>query len=65
VPDGAPVDGIEETVPADSSSLSYSPGNDTYVYVWKTNSNWKGTCRRLSIKFTEGFTAEALFDFRR
>ena len=63
--DQAPIDAIEQTVSAGNSSLTYAAGTDTYTYVWKTNSAWAGTCRRLSITFAEGSHAEALFDFRR
>jgi hypothetical protein len=62
---GAGLDVVEETVTAGSSTLQYSPDTDTYTYVWKTSSAWSGTCRRLTLTFFDGSTAEALFDFRR
>ena len=40
---GAEVDGIEETVTAGNSSLSYSAGSDQYNYVWKTEKAWAGS----------------------
>ena len=33
----APADGIESTLTAGSSSLSYDAGSDQYSYVWKTD----------------------------
>jgi hypothetical protein len=57
-------DAIEETVTAGSSSLSYDATTDQYKYVWKTEKAWKGTCRKLVVKFTDGTTKEALFQFR-
>ena len=59
---GAPVDDLEETVTAGSSSLSYAAGSDTYTYVWKTSKAWEG-CRQLVVKFDDGTTARANFKF--
>ena len=60
----AEVDGIEETVTAGASSLSYAAGSDTYTYVWKTEKAWENTCRQLVVKFDDGTTARANFKFR-
>ncbi len=57
------VDGIEETVTAGASSLSYAAGTDTYNYVWKTDKSWEDTCRQLVVKFDDGTTARANFKF--
>jgi hypothetical protein len=57
-------DPIEETVTAGSSSLSYDATTDRYTYVWKTEKAWKGTCRKLVVKFTDGTTREAVFQFK-
>jgi HYR domain/FG-GAP-like repeat/FG-GAP repeat len=61
---GAPVDAIEETVTAGASSLSYDATTDRYSYVWKSDKAWKGTCRKLVLKFNDGSTREALFQFK-
>ena len=59
------LDGIEETVTAGSSSLSYDAGTDQYNYVWKTDKNWAaGTCRQLVVRFTDGTTQYANFKFK-
>ena len=50
----APVDGIEETVTADASGLSYDAAADRYVYVWKTDKGWANTCRQLVVKLKDG-----------
>lgn len=60
----AEVDGIEETVTAGQSSLSYSADTDTYNYVWKTEKSWEDTCRQLVVKFDDGTTARANFKFQ-
>jgi hypothetical protein len=37
--DGAPERGIEQTVTAGGSSLSYDAATDTYTYVWQTENS--------------------------
>jgi len=59
----AEVDGVEETVTAGASSLSYAAGSDTYNYVWKTEKAWTDSCRQLVVKFDDGTTARANFMF--
>ena len=61
----APVDPVDQTVTAGSSSLSYDSGTGSYHYVWKTDKAWGGTCRRLVLKTADGVTHEALFTFTR
>ena len=56
-------DAIEETLTAGSSSLSYDPNTDQYIYVWKTNKVWAGTCRQLIIQLTDGSFHYAGFRF--
>jgi hypothetical protein len=60
----APVDGIEETVTAGSSSLSYDVVSDRYSYIWKTDKSSAGTCRQLVLKLVDGTTHYASFMFR-
>jgi uncharacterized repeat protein (TIGR01451 family) len=61
---GDPVAPVEETVTAGSSSLSYTAGSDQYIYVWKTDSAWKNTCRQLNITLNDGSTYSAKFTFK-
>ena len=61
---GGTPDPIEETAAAGSSGLSYDATTDQYKYVWKTEKAWKGTCRKLIVRFSDGTTKEALFQFR-
>jgi hypothetical protein len=58
-------DAIEETVTAGNSTLTYDTGTQQYHYVWKTDKGWGGTCRQLQIKFRDGTTRTALFNFTR
>ena len=60
----AEVDGVEQTVVAGSSSLSYASGSNTYTYVWKTDTNWDDSCRQLVVRFNDGTTARANFKFK-
>ena len=60
----ASVDGIEQTVTAGSSSLSYDASTDTYTYVWKTERSWAGTCRQLVMKLNDGTFHRANFKFK-
>ncbi len=56
----APVDAVEETVTAGSSSLTYDPSTGQYIYVWKTDKAWTG-CRQLVIKLIDGTYVRANF----
>ena len=59
-----PVDGIEQTVTAGSSGLSYDPTTGVYTYVWKTEKAWAGQYRQLVVKFNDGTTIKrANFNF--
>jgi hypothetical protein len=59
-----PLDSIEETVTAGFSSLSYDPATDRYVYVWKTNKAWAGTCRQLIVQLIDGTSHVAYFKLK-
>jgi serine protease AprX len=60
---GAPTDAVEETATAGQSGLNFGDGQ--YVYVWKTDKAWGGTCRELSVKLTDGTLHTARFQFRK
>jgi len=60
----AALDGIEVTLTAGSSSLSYDPSTDTYTYVWKTDKAWANTCRQLVVKLNDGTYHQANFKFK-
>jgi hypothetical protein len=57
-------DPIEQTVTAGSSSLSYDSSTGLYSYTWKTDKAWLGTCRVLTLRFTDGREYAALFQFK-
>ena len=60
----AEVDGIESTVAAGSSGLTYDPLTDRYSYVWKTSKDWAGTCRQLVVKLDDTASRRANFKFK-
>jgi hypothetical protein len=57
----AEFDPVESTVTAGNSSLSYDATADQYVYVWKTEKSWAGTCRELTVSLIDGTSHTALF----
>jgi hypothetical protein len=59
----APVDGVEETLTAGSSSLQWD--GSQYVYVWKTEKSWASTCRQLIVRLIDGTSRHANFKFTR
>ena len=60
----APADGIDSTLNAGGSSLSYDASSGRYTYVWKTDKGWAGTCRAFILKTTDGVTHRADFKFK-
>ena len=61
---GDPAVDLEETVTAGGSSLSYNPVTDQYIYVWKTDASWAGTCRQLVVQLNDGSIHRANFKFK-
>jgi Tol biopolymer transport system component len=59
----ATFDGIEQTVTAGSSSLSYDATTDKYTYVWKTDKLWANTCRKLTVRLNDSTDHVAYFMF--
>jgi uncharacterized protein DUF11/PKD domain-containing protein len=56
-------DAIEETVNAGNSSLTYDATAKQYIYVWKSEKSWAGTCRRLDVKLIDGTKHTAFFQW--
>ena len=50
---------------AATGSLRYDPVADQYVYTWRTDRSWAGTCQQLSFTLVDATSHEALFDFRK
>ncbi len=67
--DGLTVSGGNGTGAVDSgngggSSLTYDATSNRYSYTWKTEKAWKGTCRVLVIRLSDGTDHFAKFRFR-
>jgi hypothetical protein len=54
----------EATEPAGQSALSYEPESGWYTYVWKTDQEWSGTCRAMSLGLVDGEHYTAYFRFK-
>jgi hypothetical protein len=57
----AGTDAVEQTGTANQSSLTYDAIADQYIYVWKTDKQWAGTCRQLQVKLNDDTTYAANF----
>jgi len=55
---------LVDTVTAGGSSLSYDASSDQYVYIWKTDPSWAGTCRQLVVQLIDGSIHRADFRFK-
>ncbi len=62
---GSVSDTVEETVTAGGSSLSYDATTGQYIYVWKSEKAWSGTCRQLQVMLQDGSEHLANFSFTR
>lgn len=62
---GAIADEVEEFVTAGGSGLHYDPLTERYTFIWKTQKEMAGSCWQLTLQFTDGTTASALFKMRR
>lgn len=58
---GLPTDTIETTVSAGGSSLGYDTASGQYIYVWKTDKAWAGSCRTLTLRLSDGTEHIAIF----
>jgi hypothetical protein len=56
-------DAIEEYSTATVSGLKYDVVADQYIYNWKTDSKWAGSCRQLIVKLSDDTYHRANFNF--
>jgi uncharacterized delta-60 repeat protein len=61
---GVPMAEIEQTVTAGSSSLNYDAASGQYIYVWKTDKAWAGTCRQFVVGLADGVPHAVNFRFK-
>jgi hypothetical protein len=55
---------VSPTVNASTSSLNFNATTNQYIYVWKTDSTWSGTCRQFNLTLIDGTSHIALFQFK-
>ena len=60
----APLVPGEQAETAGQSVLTYDPLTDQYTFVWKTVRAWRGTCRTLTLRFSDGTWYRTAFSFR-
>lgn len=60
---GLPTDPIEETIAISTSDLHNDTNAGQYIYNWKTDKAWSGTCHELILKFKDGTEHPAKFEF--
>ena len=60
---GSPTDAVEETTTS-PSGLTYDAATGTYLYIWKSERRWTGTCRSLTIVLMDGSEHSVRFRFR-
>lgn len=58
------VDAAEMTNAAGASELRYDEATGEYVYVWKTERSWRGSCRTLTLALVDGSQHQAVFHLR-
>jgi fibronectin type 3 domain-containing protein len=61
---GAEVEVTEPTRSPGRQRIRYKPHRDFYVYRWKTEKSWAGTCRQFVLKLVDGSVQRADFQFR-
>jgi probable HAF family extracellular repeat protein len=62
--DPAILDPVELPIAETSSALRYRPKTNRYVFAWKTDREWVGTCRQFNLKLNDGTDHIAYFSFR-
>jgi predicted extracellular nuclease len=58
------VNGDESTATIGHTGLYYLPYPDQYVYFWRTDWDWRGTCRQLVVELADGTYHRANFKFK-
>jgi alpha-tubulin suppressor-like RCC1 family protein len=59
-----PSEDLQATQAAGKSGLSYDATSGQYTYAWKTEKDWSGTCRYLSLRLVDGTEHRAAFQFK-
>jgi hypothetical protein len=64
-PVGCPSAGIESgaATAGTMSPLKYDASNGQYIFIWKTDRGFTGTCRKLTVRLVDGTDHVAYFKF--
>jgi len=54
----------ERVIYPGNSGLGYDPETDVYLFGWKSDRTWSGSCRRLMLLFNDGSMHTADFYFK-
>jgi MBG domain-containing protein/thrombospondin type 3 repeat protein len=54
---------VDEIETSRRGGLSRDGGKSKFKYIWRTDKNWAGTCRKLVLTLVDGSVHEALFRF--
>jgi hypothetical protein len=55
---------VEETEAAGSTTIRYDATSNQFIYNWKTDKSWAGSCRMLQLTLNDGTLYLALFQFK-
>lgn len=50
----APLGAYQATSPSAKSGLQYDTATNQYIYTWKTEKAWAGSCRQFDLKLNDG-----------
>lgn len=57
-------DDVDQLPASTTSGLTYDSSSNQYVYLWRTDKAWAGTCRRLTVRLNDGTGHPANFKLR-
>jgi hypothetical protein len=60
---GQPLGAHETATTPGNKRITFEPGNGQYLFLWKTNRAWAGTCRQLVVTTDDGAVHAARFRF--
>ena len=60
---GASDDPVESVEMLGNQTLRYDAATGHYMFPWKTDPQWKGTCRQLVLRLADGNEYTANFKF--
>jgi hypothetical protein len=62
--DGRPTEQVPDTAPTGPSELTFIAAEEEFLYTWRTERAWAGTCRRLTVRLNDGTAPFVDFRFR-